>query len=143
VEEDVIRAASIALISSAALAGAALTAYQAGKVHERGHWLELENSTLRERAKEITRQVQLVAEKQKAYNDAQIQIADFAARLRGTDRLRVQAEHRAHIERASAASLRTYAAGINDLYESCRAEYIELGLEAARTAAALEALNKQ
>jgi hypothetical protein len=128
-----------ALILIAAAAGAFM-AYQAGKVHERTHWLALENSTLREQAKEITRQVEAVAAKQKEYNHAQDQIADAAVRLRSADRLRVQAEHTAAIERATAESLRVYAADTLGLFESCRTEYIELGLEAARLAAALGAL---
>jgi hypothetical protein len=128
-----------ALVLIAAAVGAFM-AYQVGKVHERAHWLALENATLREQAKEITRQVEAVAAKQKEYNDAQAQINDFAVRLRSADRVRVQAEHRARIARADAESLRVYSAGLNDLYESCRTEYLNLGLEAARLAAALGAL---
>ncbi len=141
-EGDVIRLAAAVSAALALLVAAFFGGHQFGQTKERAHWQAKEITTLRQHAQETDRLMKLVAEKQKEYNDAQIQIADFAARLRGTDRLRVQAEHRARIERASAASLRTYAAGINDLYESCRAEYIELGLEAARTAAALEALNE-
>jgi hypothetical protein len=135
-----IRTAVVALIAASLMGLAFFGGHQSGLAKERAHWLELENATLREQAKEITRQVQAVAEKQKEYNHAQTQIADAAVRLRSADRLRVQAEHTAAIERATAESLRVYAADTLGLFEACRDEYIELGLEAARAAAAAEAL---
>jgi hypothetical protein len=140
VVEEVIRTASVALITALLLAVAFFGGHQSGQSRERAHWLDVQNTTLREQAKEITRQVEAVAAKQKEYNHAQIQIADAADRLRSTDRLRIQAEHRSRIDRAEAASLRVYATRTLGLYETCRAEYIDLGLEAARTAASAGAL---
>jgi hypothetical protein len=135
-----IRTAVVALIAASLMGLAFFGGHQSGGAKERARWLELENATLREQAKEITRQVEAVAEKQKEYDHAQTQIADAAVRLRSADRLRVQAEHTAAIERATAESLRTYAADTLGLFEACRDEYIKLGLEAARLAAALGAL---
>ncbi len=132
--EEVIRTVSVALITALLLAVAFFGGHQSGQSRERAHWLALENATLREQAKEITRQVEAVAAKQKEYNHAQTQIADAAVRLRSADRLRIQAEHTAAIERATAESLRTYANGVHGLYEACRKEYIELGLDAAKAA---------
>ncbi len=131
-----------AVAASIALAATAYVAFNAGKRSERADWIISENATLREQAKEITRQVTLVAKKQKEYNDAQAKINADAVRLRSTNRLRVQAEHAAAVERASAESCRTYASGINGLFETCRAEYIELGIEAARAASISKALDK-
>jgi hypothetical protein len=138
--EEVIRTASIALITSLLLAVAFFGGHQSGAAKRDAHWLEIENATLREKNQEITRQVQAVAAKQKEYNDAQIQINDFAVRLNGADRLRIQAEHRSRIDRAEANSLRIYAANTLGLFETCRKEYIELGLEAARASASAGAL---
>jgi hypothetical protein len=138
--EEVIRTASIALITSLLLAVAFFGGHQSGQSRERSHWLEIENATLREKNQEITRQVQAVAAKQKEYNDAQIQINDFAVRLNGAERLRIQAEHRSRIDRAEANSLRTYAKGLHGLYSECREAYGELAIEGARASASAGAL---
>ncbi len=129
-----IRAAVIAGVTAALLGLAFFGGHLSGAAKERAHWLGIENSTLREQAKEITRQTETLIAKQKEYNDAQIQINDFAVRLRAADRLRVKAEHQAAVERASAGNLRTYANGVHGLFETCRKEYIELGLDAAKAA---------
>jgi hypothetical protein len=132
----------VLLIATALLVLAFFAGHKVGVANERRIAAELESATLREQAREITRQMNAVAKKQKEYNYAQKQISNLATRLRGSDRLRVQAEHAAAIERATTESIRAYATGINGLYETCRREYIEMGLEAARAAAGLEALNK-
>jgi hypothetical protein len=137
----VIRAAVISGVAAALMGLSFFGGHQSGVGKERAHWLALENATLREQAKEITRQVEAVAEKQKDYNHAQTQIADAAVRVRSADRMRVKAEHEAAIERASAGNLRNYAAKTIGLFEACRKEYIELGLEAARTAASAQSMN--
>jgi hypothetical protein len=115
--------------------------YQAGRIHEKSHWLSLENSTLREQAKEITRQADKAAKAQKEYIHAQDEINRLAVRLSQSDRLRVQSEHRAKIEQATSANLRIYARGLHDLYSTCRKEFEAVGLEGARAASGSGALN--
>lgn len=129
-----------ALVLIAAVVGAFM-AYQVGKVHERAHWLALENSTLREQAKEIARQADKAAKAQKEYIHAQDEINRLAVRLSQSDRLRVQSEHRAKIEQATSANLRIYARGLHDLYSTCRKEFEAVGLEGARAASGVGALN--
>jgi regulator of replication initiation timing len=115
--------------------------YQAGRIHEKSHWLSLENSTLREQAKEIARQADKAAKAQKEYIHAQDEINRLAVRLSQSDRLRVQSEHRAKIEQATSANLRIYARGLHDLYSTCRKEFEAVGLEGARAASGSGALN--
>jgi regulator of replication initiation timing len=115
--------------------------YQAGRIHEKSHWLSLENSTLREQAKEIARQADKAAKAQKEYIHAQDEINRLAVRLSQSDRLRVQSEHRAKIEQATSANLRIYARGLHDLYSACRKEFEAVGLEGARAASGSGALN--
>ena len=115
--------------------------YQAGRIHEKSHWLSLENSTLREQAKEIARQADKAAKAQKEYIHAQDEINRLAVRLSQSDRLRVQSEHRAKIEQATSANLRIYARGLHDLYSTCRKEFEAVGLEGARAASGVGALN--
>ena len=132
-----IRTAFIISVATLLLALAFVGGHKAGQSKERAHWLEIENATLREQAKEITRQVEAVAAKQKEYNRAQTQINAFSDRLRTADRLRVKAEHEAAIERASAGNLRRYASGLHGLYSECREAYGDLAAEGARAAAAV------
>jgi regulator of replication initiation timing len=115
--------------------------YQAGRIHEKSHWLSLENSTLREHAKEIARQADKAAKAQKEYIHAQDEINRLAVRLSQSDRLRVQSEHRAKIEQATSANLRIYARGLHDLYSTCRKEFEAVGLEGARASSGSGALN--
>ena len=115
--------------------------YQAGRIHEKSHWLSLENSTLREQAKEIARQADKAAKAQKEYIHAQDEINRLAVRLSQSDRMRVQSEHRAKIEQATSANLRIYARGLHDLYSTCRKEFEAVGLEGARAASGSGALN--
>jgi regulator of replication initiation timing len=115
--------------------------YQVGRIHEKSHWLSLENSTLREQAKEIARQADKAAKAQKEYIHAQDEINRLAVRLSQSDRLRVQSEHRAKIEQATSANLRIYARGLHDLYSTCRKEFEAVGLEGARAASGSGALN--
>jgi len=135
-----IRVASIFVVAFLLLAMAFIGGHKSGQSKERAHWLEIENTTLREQAKEITRQVEAVALKQKEYNRAQTQINAFTARLRTADSLRVKAEHEAAIERASTGNLRRYASGLHGLYSECREAYGELAAEGARAAAAVGAV---
>jgi hypothetical protein len=127
------------ILVAASVAGFML--YQAGRIHEKSHWLSLENSTLREQAKEITRQADKAAKAQKEYIHAQDEINRLAVRLSQSDRLRVQSEHRAKIEQATSANLRIYARGLHDLYSTCRKEFEAVGLEGARAASGSGALN--
>jgi regulator of replication initiation timing len=115
--------------------------YQAGRIHEKSHWLSLENSTLREQAKEIARQADKAAKAQKEYIHAQDEINRLAVRLSQSDRMRVQSEHRAKIEQATSANLRIYARGLHDLYSTCRKEFEAVGLEGARASSGSGALN--
>jgi regulator of replication initiation timing len=115
--------------------------YQAGRIHEKSHWLSLENSTLREQAKEIARQADKAAKAQKEYIHAQDEINRLAVRLSQSDRMRVQSEHRTKIEQATSANLRIYARGLHDLYSTCRKEFEAVGLEGARAASGSGALN--
>ncbi len=124
----------IAVIVAILLGATAFAGYHTGRTYERALWLSIENSTLREQAKEVTRQIEKVAAKQREYNDAQTKINDISVRLRASDRMRIKAEHATSVQRANTESLRAYAGGLFDLYETCRKEYIELGLEAARAA---------
>jgi regulator of replication initiation timing len=117
--------------------------YQTGRIHEKSHWLSLENSTLREQAKEIARQADKAAKAQKEYIHAQDEINDLAVRLRDSDRMRVKSEHRAKIEKATSANLRIYARGLHDLYSTCRKEFEAVGLEGARAASGARALMDQ
>jgi len=117
--------------------------YQVGRIHEKSHWLSLENSTLREQAKEIARQVEQAAKAQKEYIHAQDEINDLAVRLRDSDRMRVQSDHKAKIEKATSANLRIYARGLHDLYSTCRKEFEAMGLEGARAASGVKALMDQ
>jgi regulator of replication initiation timing len=127
------------ILVAASVAGFML--YQVGRIHEKSHWLSLENSTLREQAKEIARQADKAAKAQKEYIHAQDEINRFAVRLSQSDRLRVQSEHRAKIEQATSANLRIYARGLHDLYSACRKEFEAVGLEGARAASGVGALN--
>jgi hypothetical protein len=115
--------------------------YQAGRIHEKSHWLSLENSAIRDQAKEIARQADKAAKAQKEYIHAQDEINRLAVRLSQSDRMRVQSEHRAKIEQATSANLRIYARGLHDLYSTCRKEFEAVGLEGARAASGSGALN--
>lgn len=129
------------LILSLAVAISLGIGFSFGKAQASVEYLTIQNSDIRESRKEIERQIAEVAKAQKEYNDAQKKIADFAIRLRSTDRLRVQAEHRASIDAAEANSLRIYATGIHGLYSECREAYGELAVEGARAAASAQALD--
>lgn len=119
---------------------AAIGGHTYGTAQARAEFLAVQNSDLRESRKEVERQIAEVTKAQKEYNVAQEKISDFAIRLRSTDRLRVEAEHRASIDRAEANSLRVYAKGLHGLYSECREAYGELAVEGAKAAASAGAL---
>lgn len=135
-----IRAAIIAGVAAALMFIAFFGGHQSGQAKERSHWMEIENATLREQSREITRQAQLVTDKQKAYNRAQTQIATSDRRYRDTDRLRQKSERERAIAAASAETCRVYAHRVTELFETCRSEYISMGHEAERSRSAVEAL---
>jgi hypothetical protein len=135
-----IRSGIAALVLAGLMGLAFFGGHQSGAAKRDAHWLGIENSTLREQAKEIARQTHAAAQKQKEFNRAQTQINDFAVRLRNADRLRVKAEHAAAVERASAESLRAYAKGLHGLFDECRAAYGDLAAEGAGAAAAAKAM---
>lgn len=122
---------------------AAIGGHTYGTAQAQAEFLAIQNSDLRESRKEVERQINAVAVKQKEYNDAQNKIAEFAVRLRTTDRLRIQAEHRVRIATASAQSCRTYATGIFDLYSECRTAFGKMAEEGARAAASAGALTQK
>ena len=120
---------------------ATIGGYTYGTAQARAECLSTQNSDLRESRKEVERQIAHVTEAQKVYH-AQLEIIAASERkYRAADRLRQQADRAARIATANAETCRVYAATVTDLFEACRAEYVELGHEAERSRAAVEALN--
>lgn len=121
---------------------AAFGGHTYGVAATRVEYLSVQNSDLRESRKEIERQVAHVTQAQKVYDEQVQKTNESERKYRAADRLRQRAVRAAAIATASAKTCRVYATQVTDLYEACRAEYIDLGHEAERLRAATEALSK-
>jgi len=91
-------------------------------------------------AEELFKAVKTQHETQKTYDEKVQQVAASERKYRNADRLRRAAQRESAIAASSAETCRVYASGVTGLFEACRSEYIELGHDAARASAAVEAL---